>query len=253
MPCAEPSSLVSPHSRLRKVVGSIGIMLPLILIVGDWVSSRSSPPGSISGYYYTNMRDVLVGGLCSLGICLLACRGAGKADRIIIAVAGSCVVLVAFCPTKPLLGGNYRLTAQQDALGDLHDAFAITAFIALALIALRFARTGSSREAVIYRSCAGVIFCCVLLAPFVNRLSAHTGVKWSPLLINEVLAMWASGLSWFVSGCAWGIVRSPRREILCAAPPTHGEKFDFSEISGAAAAEVLRVASAQVKDVTEAS
>jgi hypothetical protein len=213
-PRMETASLVSLHSRLYRMIGSIGILLPLILIIGNGVSSRSSPPGSISGYYYTNMRDVLVGGLCSLGACVLVCRGVEKADRFFAAVAGSCLVLVAFCPTKPLLGGNCRLTVRQDVLGDLHDAFAITAFIALGVIALRFSHTAGTREAVIYRICASVIFCCVLLAPFVSCLWVQTDVRWSPLLITEVLAMWASGLPWFVSGCSSPVIKSTQRDAV---------------------------------------
>lgn len=212
-PRDEKGSLANPNSRLHRMIGSIGILLPLILIIGNDVSSRSSPPGSISGYYYTNMRDVLVGGLCSVGTCVLACRGLERADRIIGAVAGDCLVLVAFCPTKPLLGGSSRLTVRQDVVGDLHDVFAITAFIALGVMALRFSQAAGSREAVIYRTCASVIFCCVLLAPFVNRLWADAGVRWSPLLISEVIAMWASGLSWFVSGCSSIIVKSSRGDV----------------------------------------
>jgi hypothetical protein len=228
--CTETEKLVRPHVRLHKIVGAIGIMLPFVLIIGSLVSSRSSPPGSISGYYYTDMRNFLVGGLCSLGVCLLASRGADKADGIAIAVAGSCVILVAFCPTKPLLRWNYRLTARQEVLGDLHDVFAITAFIVLGLIALRFAKRGRTREAILHRACAGVIFCCVLLAPLASRVSASAGLTWPPLLISEVLAMWASGISWLASGYAAGVTRPAGGVIYGSMEPSGVLNADLSEI-----------------------
>lgn len=208
------------HVRLRKVIGSIGILLPLSLIGGSLTSHGSLLPGSISGYYYTGMRDFFVGGLCALGFGLLACRGPDKLNRILVSAAGGCVISAAFCPTKPLLGEHRQLTGPQNVIGDLHDAFAITAFIALGLIALRLARTQNSGEAFIHRSCAGMIFCCVLLAPMADRLSAPVDVRWPPLLISEVLAMCASGISWIVSGDT-AATRDPARTAVRTARYGH--------------------------------
>jgi hypothetical protein len=202
-----------PRERLRKAIGSFGILLPLSLIGDNLASKGPLLPGSISGYYYTGMRDFLIGGLCLLGLGLLACRGSDQVDGVLVSAAGSCIILAAFCPTKPLLGGHRQLTVLQNVLGDLHDAFAFTAFTALGLIALRFARTQNSGEVFIHRSCAGTIFCCVLLAPMASRLSAPVDVRWPPLLISEVLAMCAAGISWITSGDTAGAAEPDPRTI----------------------------------------
>ena len=61
------NALIINYKYLRKAVGWIGILLPFVLLVGNIVIS-SELPGSVSGYYYTGMRNVLVAALCVLGV-----------------------------------------------------------------------------------------------------------------------------------------------------------------------------------------
>ena len=140
------------------------MLLPFALLFGNGVSSSASPPESISGYYYTDMRSFLVAGLCALGVLLMVYRGYRTMDGVLTNVAGSCVILVALFPTKPPLAVRQHFTSQQNVLGDLHVVFAAVAFIALGVMALRFAVTRPVSEVVIHRVCAGMIFSSVLLA-----------------------------------------------------------------------------------------
>ena len=73
---------------LRQTVGWIGTLLPAVLIVGVAVSSTASRPGSMSGYYYTDMRNIFVGALCALGVFLGAYAGYDDVDRWITNIAG---------------------------------------------------------------------------------------------------------------------------------------------------------------------
>jgi hypothetical protein len=187
---------------LCKLIGWLGSSLPLVLMIGNWISARTSPPGSISGYYYTDMRNLFVSGLCALGVLLLAYRGHEKLDGLITDVAGACMILVALCPTKPPVGKRHHLTPQQDVVGDLHVLFAAATLIALGVMALRFAQAQRRSEVVICRACAAVIFSCVLLATGSSLLLRSIYASSQSLLIFEVLAMLASGLSWFVPGRA---------------------------------------------------
>jgi hypothetical protein len=74
------NNLVISELVLRRLIGWLGISLPLVLTTGNWIFARTSPPGSISGYYYTDMRSIFVGGLCALGAFLLAYRGREKPE-----------------------------------------------------------------------------------------------------------------------------------------------------------------------------
>ncbi len=55
------------YLALRKAVGWIGILLPLVLILGMLLIFRGDAiQKTISQYYYTGMRDVFVGALCAI-------------------------------------------------------------------------------------------------------------------------------------------------------------------------------------------
>ena len=197
-------NLVISHNVLRKLIGWSGIFLPFILAIGNWISAGTSPPGSLSGYYYTDMRNFFVGGLCALGVFLLAYRGYERADGLITDVAGVSLVLVALCPTKPLERSLHHLTVRQDAVGDFHVVCAITALLALGVMALRFARAQQRFQIVIYRVCGIVIFCCVLLAAAASFVFESISSSPWQVLLCEVVAMLASGISWLVPGHAHG-------------------------------------------------
>ena len=61
-PSENNSSLLISYLSLRKAVGVIGIALPVVLVLGNWQLFHSRAfEDSISYYYYTGMRGVLVG------------------------------------------------------------------------------------------------------------------------------------------------------------------------------------------------
>ncbi len=67
---------VISYLALRKLIGLTGVLLPLLLPVGCLIYGESiSIQDSISDYYYTETRNILVGVLFVLGFFLLAYRG----------------------------------------------------------------------------------------------------------------------------------------------------------------------------------
>jgi hypothetical protein len=216
----QANELVVSYLLLRKLVGWIGILLPMVLIVGNAVMSEGRPD-SMSGYYYTPMRNIFVGSLCALGIFLIAYDGYDNVDRWITNVAGFCAIGVAFCPTKP----SGHMATWQNVAGDFHVVFAIGTFTSLGLMALRFAKGGPTPqgqntmgqvrhglgfgttsataprlEIIAYRVCGGLILACVLLALLANFLPSSDFASWPVLFILEATAVVAFGVSWFVKG-----------------------------------------------------
>jgi hypothetical protein len=63
------------YTMLRQAVGIMGMALPFVLILGAWLFFHTCLRGSISAYYYTHMRDVLVGTLWVIGFFLLSYHG----------------------------------------------------------------------------------------------------------------------------------------------------------------------------------
>jgi hypothetical protein len=154
---ADENQLVISYTLLRQVVGWIGTLLPIVLLVGVAISSTQARPDSMSGYYYTDMRNVFVGALCALGAFLGAYDGYDDLDRWITNIAGFCAVGVAFCPTKPTVcvpgpqvcpaSSVAQLSTGQQVVGDIHVFFAVTTFVMLGLMALRFAKGGEDAAA----------------------------------------------------------------------------------------------------------
>src|SRR5215211_313347 len=74
---AKDDPRVISYLALRKAIGIIGFLLPFVLVIGTWIFARNFPyiRSSISSYYYSTMGDVLVGGLCAIGVFLISYKG----------------------------------------------------------------------------------------------------------------------------------------------------------------------------------
>jgi hypothetical protein len=204
----EAGSIVASYLLLRAAIGWIGTLLPVVLIVGDAAFSSAPLSDSLSDYYYTPMRNILVGSLCVLGVFLVAYDTGVRVDRWLTNVAGVGVLGVAFLPGSPEIP---HLSTTQEVVGNLHVFFASVAFVALSAAIWRFARGDSdgpdapapSRgEATFYQVSSGVMLGFVILSGVAILLPAS--VKNSALLIFdfEALAIITFGISWLVKGRA---------------------------------------------------
>jgi hypothetical protein len=89
------------HLILRRILGLLGIFLPLVLLI--WGATLSNPVGpplnSISDhYYYSGMGHFFVGTLMAIGFFLAAYRGYDKNDNIAGWIACIFALCVAFFP-----------------------------------------------------------------------------------------------------------------------------------------------------------
>ncbi len=188
-------SLVMSYLGLRKAVGFIGFALPPVLVLGKWLLQDPGVQGSISAYYYTIMRDVLVGSLCAIAMFMLSYRGYERKDDIASNIASLSALGVALFPTKPA-GDVSRMVA---FVGYLHYASAIAFFLTMAYFSLvlfrKTDRMHPTREKIlrnrVYTICGYTILVCialVLVLSFVNdevpvkRISPCSGWKRSPSL-----------------------------------------------------------------------
>ncbi|MEV0154068.1 DUF998 domain-containing protein [Micromonospora sp. NPDC050686] len=201
-----PSQDALTVRRLRLGVGVLGIALPFLLIAGEAVrAGRLVLLDSISAYYHTGVRDVLVGSMCAIGVFLLCYRYA-RIDDVLSTIAGALSILVALLPAA---------TAGADAtdrlIGRLHQVFAAALFLLLAAFCFLFARSGPSRPRLaaekpgrdpLYRGCGVVILVAVGLALASNALPAATRDAVRPLLWCEIVAVLAFGVAWLAKGQA---------------------------------------------------
>jgi hypothetical protein len=201
-----PEDQRTRQAALRRAIGLIGIGLPIVLPVGKVLFFGPGLPATISAYYYTDMRNVLVGALCAIGVYLLYYPGYDRGDRITTALAGLGAITLALSPTFP--PEPAVPTAAETVGGVLHYTGAGVFFLGLAYLSyFRFTRTAGDpteqklRRNVLYRVCGVVMVVSIAVAVLLDRvLPAAVLDAVVPVFWLEALAVLAFGLSWLVKG-----------------------------------------------------
>jgi hypothetical protein len=195
------------YMTLRKATGWTGILLPFTLAgVNMLLVSKIILQGSISSYYYTGVRNILVGALCAIGVFLITYAGYDAWDKWLTNAAGVFAIGVAFCPTTP---ANPSSSAR--VIGYFHLTFAGLLFSTLAVIALwlfRKTELGTERTQekkrrdAVYLVCGSAIALCVVLVPVESFVIGAAIARFEPLFWLEATAICAFGVAWLVKGQA---------------------------------------------------
>ena len=94
------SRSLTPSSLLFRIcIGGVAILFLAVVVFGRMYFKGIGIEDALSDYYYTPMRDVLVGGLCALATLLMCYRYQPK-DHVVSFVAGACAILLAIFPTQ---------------------------------------------------------------------------------------------------------------------------------------------------------
>ena len=116
----------------------IGVGLPPVLWFWAWVAHRGHAlPDSISGYYHTGARNLLVGALVTAGFVLFLYKAFNTVENLLLNVSGIAAMGVAFFPSKPDPGA----TDNSDVGFWEHGVFALIAFGTIGVVAVFFAST----------------------------------------------------------------------------------------------------------------
>jgi len=212
--------LIVSHLTLRQLLGWIGISLPFLLVLLNWIFFREDLETSISAYYHIKyVGAVFVGVLFAIGVFLLAYKGYPRlntdkgyefSDNVVGNFAGVFAIGVAFFPTRPENASDL-----DRIFGIVHFACAGLFFAALAYFAFFLftkthpdAATGTvtveqrrkkNRRNLVYRACGAVIALCIVLLA-VNAAIGDTLQAINPVFLLEAIALLAFGFSWLVKG-----------------------------------------------------
>ena len=169
---------VMDYRALRAVIGGIVILLVPVVYIGNWLIFIRHPggcfynpqwiPGSLSGFYYTHMRNLFVGAMCAVGVFFVAYRGHDRWDDRLTNVAGLAAICIALFPTMPPYyskspnGPNqfftsanqcgpstpitYHLSSHQSSIRYVHVVSLLMLFLMVFLMVLiQFTRTKPSK------------------------------------------------------------------------------------------------------------
>ena len=195
---------VVSYLALRRAVGYLGIALPFALAAGNTLIFSGHLQQSVSDYFYTGMRGVLVGGLCVIGAFLIAHHGDDRWDKIFTKAAGIGAIGVGLFPTPPPHPSFFA-----DVAGYLHFGFGSLAFSALVVLPLwlfRKSDPGRSRlgrlRKRIYLACGIVMLASLALAGVTSLPLAAALSHLDPVFWLESSAIAAFSISWLVKGQA---------------------------------------------------
>ena len=193
----ERREMVSPVT-LRRVVGVLGVALPIVLAVwGFFICRCLEIQPSISDYYALRMRDAFVGILFVVGWFLFAYKGYEPQDDIAGDLACLFALGVAFFPNS---GKGWEKA--------LHFISAAALFLVLSYFSLGLFTKSKGQKTprkrtrnAIYRTCGVVMLACIALIGIYCWWLDDTPISaLKPVFWLESLALWAFGISWFVKG-----------------------------------------------------
>ena len=205
------------YYTMRRAVGLLALSLPLVLAFGVIALSLLGPhhalprpvlQRSISDYYYTSMRNYLVGSLFAIAAFLICTRGYDLRDEIAGYVSGVCAFGVALMPSVNPRSPVH--TPLQVAIGYAHAGLAAIMFLALAYFCLFLFRQSSGERRPtkrkqhrnrIYKVCGLVIVACmgVMLVLPIDGVALWL-YPIDPLFTCETLALAAFGIAWLTKG-----------------------------------------------------
>lgn len=211
------NELVISYLNLRKTIGILGILFPLVLGVGAfWMADCQQLQQSISAYYHTGMRDVFVGIICAIALFLYTYKGYDIKDSIACKFAALCALGIAFFPTAIEKTGISQCTnfVEMPAyMGKVHIACAALFFLTLAYISIwlftesdqpKFAQSEQKRKRTsVYKVCGIIILTCISLIALnwlVIEKIYPAIAELKPVFWLETVALLAFGCSWVTKG-----------------------------------------------------
>jgi hypothetical protein len=188
------------YFTLRKLIGVLGIILPLLMVIFKFIYENSTEiEFSISDYYDNGGAGyVLVGVLFVLGFFLLSYKGYDKLDDRVSDFGCLCALGVALFPT----------TSENKTVHIMHFVFALllfSTFIFFCLYLFRKTSGAVTQKKVarnrVYVTCGIIMIVCIIgiaLASFGVLGSAAS--KYHIVFWLEAVALFSFGFSWIVKG-----------------------------------------------------
>ncbi len=204
-------TLIHSYLDMRRIIGILAITLPVILVAGGFNQVGAVIQGSLSSYYYTNMRDFLVGMLFTVALFLISYKGYELVDDVVTNLSGLFALGIIAFPTSMFSNRVVRVgvfLTPDNVSQYIHLAFSILFLLSLAFNSIYlFTRHGGapSREKkmrnLVYVVSGIVMLSCIAGMVVYIAFFSHTPLsKGRPVLVFETIALMSFGVSWLVKG-----------------------------------------------------
>jgi len=219
---ANKKDILYSYYRIRKIIGLLGILLPVLVLVfhGEFLSS-------ISHYYYTKSAVFFISILSAFGLLLISYKGYERnkdtekiSDNLITLIGGIAILLVIIFPTSssgsnsseiynmsvlknyPLFGHNNTIVSTIHLI-----SAGIFLFTMGWMSIFRFTKGELTKEKhrknKIYKTCGYIILISitVLLIEFiVQKFYKDFHITNMDVFILETISVFAFGISWLIKG-----------------------------------------------------
>ena len=196
--CEAPADyVVETYFVLRMVIAGGAMLLPPALLAWVAVDPDLVMMDSISSFYYSPARGLVVGTLVAIGVALIAYRGYTRGENRLLNAAGALALVVALFPTEdPEMPGL-------NAVNVVHAAAAVAFFVLAALSILVYGQRtlGSIPDPDLrrrYLSAYRILVGLVLVFPALALLSAWVLESPAVLFAVEAAALYAFATFWLV-------------------------------------------------------
>ncbi|MER0438579.1 hypothetical protein [Emticicia sp. W12TSBA100-4] len=211
------------QSTLRWLVGSLGMLLPILLwLILYFGNNLQTPLDSISHYFYTRASSIFIIVVSLLAIFLLVYKGYEMIDFILSTIAGICALLLLYFPTDnitcktvqecesiltkfPLENEKFRSIFHFTMAGMFLGSLAL---MSIFLFTKKegdkdgFVIPELKGEKIIFVVC-GILMLLSMLMIITNCFGVFTADEFNDKNLTfwfEVIALEAFGFSWFVKG-----------------------------------------------------
>lgn len=206
---------------LRKIIGVLGMTMPLLLYLFLYLDSGlSSPLESISHYYYTRVSSIFVIILSLLAIFLIVYKGKKPIDFYISLFAGVCALLVVLFPTNNLTDicgdstKKYAVTILPKSDFRMYFHYTVAGLFFLCLSYMSFFLFTKSNKSPsergsqkiirnrIYRTCGilTVLAILILFAGFLKIIPSEYFKQYPLTFWMETIAVESFGFAWLIKG-----------------------------------------------------
>lgn len=206
------SHVIISYKNLRRLIGILGIALPVICLAGFLFTGATIQP-SISHYYYTSVRDVFSGVMIGVSMFLITYHGYTRVDDWITNITGFFGLGIALCPCIYLANpamhvGFFNLSS---AVSDhIHLTCAILFFTLLAYNSIfLFTKTlkgermtaNKKKRNILFVICGLVMFGALVTMIILRCTLGLPAFNSKPIVfILESLMLITFGVSWLVKG-----------------------------------------------------